>query len=58
MIFADQSVYNRLLQKVIHKGWYLLINYIKIFQNDKTSVILVGISYSKEQLMHNLLDNF
>ena len=34
------------------------MNYIKIFQNTHTLSIFVGNSYSEDQLMHTLLDNF
>ena len=57
MTFSDQSRYNRLLQKVVQKVGESAINYIKIFLDDKDSVISVGNSYSEDQLMHTFLDN-
>ena len=35
MTFADQIIYNRLFQQVIHKVGESEINYINIFQNTK-----------------------
>ena len=55
--FADQSRYNRLFQKVVHKVGESEINYIKIFQNAKALEISVVNSYSKYQLMYTFLDN-
>ena len=46
--FADQRRYNRLLQKVIHKGGESEINYTKIFQNFRALEILLGNSYSED----------
>ena len=58
MIFSNKIIYNRLFQKVIHKGGDSDINYFKIFQNYKALVILVVNSYSEDKLMHTFLQNF
>ena len=58
MTFAYQIRYNRLFHQVIHRGGESEINFIKIFQNYKNLEISVGNSYSEDQLMQNLLDNF
>ena len=58
MTFAYQSRYNRLFQKLIHKGGYSEVNYIKIFKNAKDLAISVGNSYSEDQLVHTFLDNY
>ena len=46
MNFSDQSRYNRLFQKVIHKGGESEINYINRFQTAEALAISVGDSYS------------
>ena len=56
--FADQSRYNRLFQKVMHKQGEQAINHFKIFQNAKALEISVVIIYTKYQLMHTFLYNF
>ena len=56
--FADKSRYDRTFQQVTHKGAESAINYIKIFKNAHTLSVLVGNSYSEDQLMHTFLDNF
>ena len=56
--FADKSRYDRTFQQVKHKVGELAINYIKIFQNAHALSVLVGNSYSEDQLMHTFLDNF
>ena len=58
MNFSDKSIYNRLVQQVLHKGGESEIDYIKIFQNDKALEISVSNSYSKYKLMSTFLDNF
>ena len=58
IFFADQIIYNRLFQKVVHKGRESEINYIKIFQKAKDLSISVANSYSEVQLMHIFLNNF
>ena len=58
MTFADKSRYDRNFQQVTHKGGEYAINYIKRFQNAHALSILVGNSYSEDQLMHTFLDNF
>ena len=47
-----------MFQQVVHKGRDSAINYIKIFQNLKALEILVGNSYTKDQLMQTFLYNF
>ena len=58
MTFADRSRYYRTLQQVTHKGGESAINYIKRFQNAQALSVLVGNSYSENQIMHTFLDNF
>ena len=58
MNFSDKIRYDRIFYKVTHKGGESEINYIKIFQNAQTLSVLVGSSYSENQLMHIFLDNF
>ena len=58
MTFSDKSRYERTFQQVTHKGGGSAINYIKRFQNAHASSVLVGKSYSEDQLMHTFLDNF
>ena len=58
MTFADKSRYDRTLQQVTHKGGESAINYIKRFQNAHALLVLVGNSYSEDQLMHTFMDNF
>ena len=55
--FPEQSRYNKMFQKVVHKGGKSPINHINIFQNAKAFEISVGNSYNKYQLMHTFLDN-
>ena len=57
MTFSEQSRYNRIFQKVIHKGGELKINFIKRFHNSKPLEISVGDSFYEYQLMRNFLDN-
>ena len=52
MMFTDEKRYNRLFQKVVHKGGKSSIKYIKIFQSSKALEILFGNNYYKEQIMH------
>ena len=58
MTFADKSRYARTFKQVTHKGGESAINYIKIFQNAHALSVLVGNSYSEDQLMHTFMDNF
>ena len=58
MTFADQSIYDRMFQKVVHKGRDFKNNYIKIFQNDKALEISSGNSNTEYKLMHSSLANF
>ena len=57
MNFYNQSRYNRLFQKVIHRKGEVEINYINIFKKAKALGIVVGTSYSEDQLIHTLLKN-
>ena len=56
MTFAYQSIYNRMFQKVVHKGGESETNYIKRFQNSKALEILVGNSYTEDLLMNKFLE--
>ena len=56
--FADQIIYNRLFRKLMHIGGDSAINYIKIFQNTKALVILLGNIYSNYPLIHAFLEIF
>ena len=58
MTFADKSRYDRTFQQVTHKGGESAINYIKRFQNAHALSVLVGNSYSEDQLIHTFLYNF
>ena len=58
MTFSDKIRYDRTLQQVTHEGGEYEINCIKIFQNARALSVLVGNSYSEDQLMHTFLDNF
>ena len=58
MTFADKSRYDRTFQQVTHKGGESSINYIKRFKNAQDLLVLVGNSYSEDQIMHTFLDNF
>ena len=58
MIFSDQSRYDRLFKKGIHKGGESEINYIKRFQNANDLELSVGNIYSEYQLMNTLLEIF
>ena len=58
MTFSDQSIYNRMSQKVVHKGGESEISYMKIFQNDKALEISVGNIYTENQLIRTFLENF
>ena len=56
--FYDQSIYNRLFQKLIDKEGESEINSIKKEHNDKTLEISVVNSYFENQVMHTSLDFF
>ena len=58
MTFADKSRYERTFQQVTNIGVGSAINYIKKFQNAYALSVLVGNSYSEDQLMHTFMDNF
>ena len=58
MTFSDKIRYDRLSQKVTHKGEESAMNYIKIPQNVLALSVSVRDNYSEDQLMHILLDNF
>ena len=58
LTFADKSRYDRTFQQVTHKGGESAIKYIKIFQNVQVLSVSVGNSYSEDQIMHTILDNF
>ena len=56
MKFSNQIRYNRMFKQVVQKGGSSSINYIKIFQNTKASVIKVGNIYTEYQLMQTFLE--
>ena len=56
--FSDKSRHDRNFQQVTHKGGESAISYIKRFQNAHASSVLVGNSYSEDQLMHTFLYKF
>ena len=58
MTFADKSRYDILLQQVTHKEGESSTNYINIFQNTQDFSVLVGNSYSEDQLIHIFLNKF
>ena len=58
MNFADQIIFNRMFQQVVHKGGESEINYIKRFHNTKALLTLMRNSYTEYQLMHTFLNNF
>ena len=58
MTFSDKSRYDKIFQKVTHKGGYSATNYTKIPQNAQVLSVSVGNSYSNDQLMEIFLDNF
>ena len=58
MTFSDKIRYDRLLQKVTHKGGESAINLINRFQNAQALSVSVGKSYYEDQFMHVFLDNF
>ena len=55
MNFSYKSIYNRLIQKVVHKGGKSGNNYINIFQNSKALTTSVGNIHSDYQLIHTFL---
>ena len=58
MTFADKSRYDRTFQQVTHKGGEYAINFMKRFQNAQALSVLVGNSYSEDQIMHTFLNKF
>ena len=58
MAFAGKSRYGRLFHQVTHKVGESEINYINISQNSHALSVLIGTSYSEDQLMHIFLCNF
>ena len=56
--FLNQSGKIDCFRKYLKKGGESAIKYIRIFQNAKALEILVGNSYSEDQLMYIFLDNF
>ena len=47
-----------MFEQVTHKGGEYEMNYIKIFQNSQAFSVSLGKTYSEDQLMHIVLDNF
>ena len=58
MTFADKSRYDRTFQQVTHEGGESAIIYIKRFHDAHALSVLVGNSYSEDQLMHTFMDYF
>ena len=58
MTFSYKSRYDRLFQKVSHKGGESSMNYIKILQNSQALSVSVVNSYSEYQLMQILWVTF
>ena len=58
MTFADQNIYSRIFQQVVHKGGESAINLIIIFQNSQALKFSVGNSYTKDQLTQKFLRQF
>ena len=54
---SDQSKYNIIFKKVVHKRGESEINYIKTVQNTKALAISAGISYTEDLPMNTFLDN-
>ena len=57
MTLADNIIFNKLVQQLIHKGGGSSINYINKFHNAKALEISVGNRPSGDHLMHTFLDN-
>ena len=57
MNFSDQSRYDRNFQQVTNKGGESALNYITIFQNAQDLSVLVGSTYSEDQILQILLNN-
>ena len=55
--FADQSKYNIIFYKVVHKWRESAIHYIKILKKGKDLKCSVGNSYTEYQMMQTFLDN-
>ena len=58
MNFSDKSRYDRIFQKLTHKGGEYAMNYIKIFQNAEALSVSVGKFYLENKMMHTFMDNF
>ena len=58
MNFSDISRYDRIFQKVTHKGEESAMNYIRIFQNAEALSVSLGNYYLEDQIMHTFMDNF
>ena len=52
MTFSDKSRYDRLFQKVTHKGGDSTTNSINRFQHSQDLSVSLGNNYSEYQLMH------
>ena len=58
IIFADKSRYDRIFQKVTHKGGDSEMNYTRRFQNTQALSVSSVKGYSEDQFIHIFLDNF
>ena len=58
MTFVDKSRYDRVFQKVTHKGRDSAISYIKGFQNTQALSVSLVNTYSEYQIMHIYLYKF
>ena len=58
MTFSEKSKYDRIFQKLTHKGGESVMNYIKIFQHLQALWISVENTCSQDQLMHIFLYDF
>ena len=56
--FCGKSRYDRVFQKVTHKGGEYAINYVEIFQNSQALSVILLNNYLEDQLIHTFLDNF
>ena len=52
MTFSERNSYDRILQKVTHKGGESKMNCFDVLQNAQALSVSVGNSYSEDELMH------
>ena len=58
MTFSEKIRYDRNSHQVTYNGGKSEMNYIKRFHNAQALSVLVGNTYSEDQLMHTFLDKF